>query len=28
MEIKRGFAIKLQSVTVKVGGEYTFETGL
>jgi hypothetical protein len=28
VEVERSFAIKLQSITVKVGGEYTFETGL
>jgi hypothetical protein len=28
LRIRRSFNIDLQSVTVKVGGEYTFETGL
>jgi hypothetical protein len=28
LRIERGFNIELQSVTLRVGGEYTFETGL
>jgi hypothetical protein len=28
VEVGQSFAIKLQSITVRVGGEYTFETGL
>jgi hypothetical protein len=28
VEIERGFSVKLESITVRVGGEHTFDTGL
>jgi hypothetical protein len=28
VEIERGFSIKLESITVRAGGEYSFDTGL